>query len=149
MNTLFNTADYTAMVTRVEKLPHNAERLWGKMDSAQMLAHCNEAMKSAVGELKLKRVFIGRLLGKWALKQFIGEKAISKNNPTAKEFRVADKRDFEKEKKELLSYMKRFHEAGEKGATTEPHGFFGKMTQAEWGILQWKHIDHHLRQFGG
>jgi hypothetical protein len=148
MNSLFNSTDYAQMVARIQKFEHNAPRLWGKMDASQMLAHCNGAMKTAVGETRMKRVFIGRILGKWAKKSFVGEKAISKNNPTAKEFLIVDKRDFEKEKAELLNYVKRFHEAGEKGAPTYPHGFFGQMTQAEWGILQWKHLDHHLRQFG-
>jgi hypothetical protein len=147
MNTLFNAKDYDEMLVRIDKFQHNSERLWGKMDAAQMLAHCNEAMKTAVGETKIKRVFIGRILGGWAKKQFL-TKPIGKNSPTAKEFVVANKRDFDKEKTELLSYMKRFHEGGEKGTTTHPHGFFGQMTASEWGVLQWKHLDHHLRQFG-
>jgi hypothetical protein len=28
------------------------------------------------------------------------------------------------------------------------HFIFGAMTMEQWNALQWKHIDHHLRQFG-
>jgi len=42
----------------------------------------------------------------------------------------------------------RFASAGKAGCTTHPHTFFGRMTADEWGILMYKHIDHHLQQFG-
>lgn len=148
MNSLFNADDYAGLVARIEKMPHNAERLWGKMDASQMLAHCNEAMKTALGDMVLKPLFIGKILGGWAKRRFLSEKPLSKGSPTAKEFLMTDKKEFEKEKQQLLVYVKRFHEAGEKGVTKHPHGFFGKMTPSEWGMLQWKHLDHHLRQFG-
>jgi hypothetical protein len=78
----------------------------------------------------------------------VSEKPLGKSSPTAKEFIITDKREFDKEKAELLELIKRFHEGGEKGATTFPHSFFGEMTPHEWGFTQWKHLDHHLRQFG-
>ena len=28
------------------------------------------------------------------------------------------------------------------------HPFFGPLTNGEWNALQWKHIKHHLKQFG-
>lgn len=28
------------------------------------------------------------------------------------------------------------------------HPFFGKMSAREWGLIGYKHTDHHLRQFG-
>ena len=42
----------------------------------------------------------------------------------------------------------RFAAAGPKGCTTHPHSFFGPLTPDEWAILMYKHLDHHLRQFG-
>jgi len=38
--------------------------------------------------------------------------------------------------------------AGPAGCTKHPHSFFGKLTPEEWAILSYKHLDHHLRQFG-
>src|SRR5665213_1786182 len=98
MNSLFNTDDYSKIMSRIEKLPHNAPALWGKMDVSQMLAHCNGAMKVAIGDVKLKRLFIGKLIGKMAKKGFLSEKPLGKNSPTAKSFIITDQREFEKEK---------------------------------------------------
>jgi transposase InsO family protein len=42
----------------------------------------------------------------------------------------------------------RFVAAGPKSCTTHPHSFFGPLTPEEWAILMYKHLDHHLRQFG-
>ncbi len=148
MKSLFDANDYAEIVSRIEKFQPNSPRLWGKMDASQMLAHCNGAMKIAVGDMKLKRIFIGRLLGGIFKKKFLGEKPLDKNSPTAKQIVIIDEREFEKEKAELLSLVKRFHEGGEKKATTHPHSFFGHLTPKEWGTSQWKHLDHHLSQFG-
>jgi hypothetical protein len=148
MNSLFNTNDYNDIKSRIEKFQHNSTRLWGKMEPAQMLAHCNGAMKSAVGDLKFPRSFLGRLIGGMVKKSFVSEKPFSKSSPTAKQLIISDKREFDKEKAELLELVKRFHEGGEKGATTHPHSFFGELTPEQWGFTQWKHLDHHLRQFG-
>ncbi|MFD1127776.1 DUF1569 domain-containing protein [Paenibacillus provencensis] len=31
---------------------------------------------------------------------------------------------------------------------TNPHPFFGKLTSEEWSIGLYKHLDHHLKEFG-
>jgi hypothetical protein len=148
MKTIFNEADYSDLRKRITNLEHSAPALWGKMDVGQMLAHCNGTMKVAVGDLKLDRLFIGRIIGPIAKKGFLSEKPFSKGSPTAKVFVITDKKDFEKEKAELLTLIKRFHDGGENGATKHPHSFFGELTPQQWGETQWKHLDHHLRQFG-
>ena len=51
------------------------------------------------------------------------------------------------EKTKLENLIKEFHGGGLGGATTNPHAFFGKLTKEEWGIVMYKHLDHHLRQF--
>ena len=76
------------------------------------------------------------------------EKPLSKNSPTDPTFVVSDTRDFEKEKARLLAVMQRFHAAGQQAADGRVHSFFGRLTGGEWGVIMWKHLDHHLRQFG-
>ena len=46
------------------------------------------------------------------------------------------------------SSFDRFVNGGPRVCTTHPHPFFGRLTPAEWAIQQYKHLDHHLRQFG-
>ena len=48
----------------------------------------------------------------------------------------------------LLKYIEKFQAGGEEKCTTYPHPFFGKVTPREWSIGMYKHLDHHLRQFG-
>ena len=147
MKTIFNETDYKEMVKRIESIQSSNARQWGKMDVAQMLAHCCYAVQLALGELQLKRSFIGRILGPMIKKSFLSEKPFNKDNPTAPELLMVDKKEFDKEKERLLGLVKKLHEGGEAGATKHPHGFFGKMTPKQWGETQWKHLDHHLRQF--
>jgi hypothetical protein len=52
------------------------------------------------------------------------------------------------ERKHLNALIDRFAKGGPKGCTTHPHFFFGLMTPDAWTILMYKHLDHHLRQFG-
>jgi hypothetical protein len=148
MKTIFNEKDYSELAKRIEAVQPGNARLWGKMDVAQMLAHCSFAVELALGEKILKRSFLGRIIGPMVKKSFLSEKPFHQNSPTAPEFIIVDKKDFEKEKARLLTLLKKLHEAGEAGATKHPHGFFGELTPQQWGETQYKHLDHHLRQFG-
>ena len=67
--------------------------------------------------------------------------------PTAPEFKIANPREFEAEKKALRDLVERFGAGGPSVLTTQPHPFFGPLTAEEWQALQWRHLDHHLRQF--
>lgn len=148
MNTIFNPSDYENIRKRIENLKPDAARQWGKMDSAQMLAHVSETVRMAIGEVKLKRIFLSYIFGPLVKKSYLGPKPFKPGSPTAAEFTIADPRDFEKEKTRLLELVKRLHEGGEAKVTRHPHGFFGELTPEQWGVTQWKHLDHHLRQFG-
>lgn len=136
------------MLSRLERLRPDAARQWGKMTVAQMLAHCQQPLRVATGELPLKRSFIGLLFGRMAKKKLLSPAPWQPGMPTAPEFKVTDARDFAKEKAALLALVKRFGETGPAGLTKAPHPFFGPLTTDEWQALQWRHLDHHLRQFG-
>ena len=106
------------------------------------------ALEVASGQKKIKRVFIGRILGPLFKPNYFNDKPFGKSSPTAPEFVVTDPRDFEKEKARLILEVKQFSSAGEAKCTKEPHAFFGPRTPQQWGIGMYKHLDHHLRQFG-
>ena len=146
MPSLFNSSDNNSVKERINKLTPDNPPLWGKMNVAEMLAHLQRPILVAFGELKLKRGLLGFLFGKIAKKQMLADKPFKKNMPTVKEFKVAAE-DFANEKNILLSCIDRFNE-GPQIITKAAHPFFGKMTLEEWDMLQWKHLDHHLRQFG-
>lgn len=148
MNNLFNQADVSVVLERIKKLTANSQRQWGKMNVAQMLAHCNVSLETAMGRNFIKRVFIGRIIAPFMRSRLLGEKPFGKNSPTDKSYIFRDDHNFEEEKSKTIASVKKFFEGGASQCTTHPHPFFGKFTPGEWAIFQWKHLDHHLRQFG-
>ena len=145
---LFDPAGLETMLTRLRSLRADSGRQWGQMSVAQMLSHCQRPLLVALGELPLKRNLIGLLFGRIAKKQLLSPKPWRTGMPTAPEFRVVDAREFEREKAALSALVQRFGAAGPQGLSTSPHPFFGPLTSDEWQMLQWRHLDHHLRQFG-
>jgi hypothetical protein len=148
MKSFFNPADNDELITRINKLNPDTKPEWGKMKASQMLAHCQVPLKVAIGESKLKRGLMGLLFGKIAKKQLMKAEDFKRNLPTAPSFVVKDERVFEDEKNNLISLVKKVKDKGVASLTVNPHPFFGKLTENEWDTLQWKHLDHHLRQFG-
>ena len=148
MKNLFEKDTVEEVVSRVDKLQLVAQRQWGKMDVAQMMAHCSGAMDMATGELILPRLFIGRVLAPFIKPIYTNEKPFAKNNPTDKKLVVSDQRDFIREQQQLKRKVRQFHEGGEAKCTRNPHPFFGSLTPQEWARGMYKHLDHHLRQFG-
>ena len=63
MKNLFERETIDEVISRIDTLQPAAERQWGKMDVAQMMAHCSAALDMASGKLILPRIFIGRLIG--------------------------------------------------------------------------------------
>jgi hypothetical protein len=145
---LFDREECERILERLARLRPDSPRQWGKMDSAQTLAHCQQTLRVALGDLKLRRGLIGFLFGKMAKRQLMRPEPFKRGLPTAPEFRVADPREFTRERDKLVEFIRRFRDGGPKALIQEPHPFFGPLTDDEWDTLQWKHLDHHLRQFG-
>lgn len=145
---LLAPADLEAVLARVRGLSPTARAQWGKMDAAQMLAHLSIALQAALGDTKVKRGLLGYLLGGLAKGGALGEKPFGKGLPTDKSYVVRDVRDFGKEQAEVVALLRRLAGGGHGAFTTNAHPFFGPLKPTEWDTLMWKHIDHHLRQFG-
>jgi hypothetical protein len=148
MQNLFQPEAAAEVIARIDKLQPTTQHQWGKMDVAQMMAHCSATLDAASGRVVLPRLFIGRILGPFVRPQFTNDKPFSKNGPTHKKLVIADKRDFVREQEQLKTCVQQFHEGGEVQCTKHPHAFFGSLTPQEWATGMYKHLDHHLRQFG-
>lgn len=145
MKTIFDNKGYSQLVERINKLVDSSKPTWGKMNVAQMLGHCCIPLQAA-----LSNNYKGN--GKFLLKLFFkaqlyNDKPYRKNLPTAKQFVITENRDFESEKEKLLLLLSEAHEKGINGNWGD-HPSFGKLTNEQWGNSFFKHIDHHLRQFG-
>lgn len=149
MKSLFNQEDANSFIDRINKLNHQSKPHWGKMNSSQMLAHCTAPLKMAHGEIKSKRGLISLLMGKYFKNKMVNpDTPFTKDLPTDPNFVFSNASDFEAEKQQLISQIKIFSQKGPAGITKQPHSFFGYMTPQEWDVIQSKHLDHHLRQFG-
>lgn len=148
MNNLYNQSDVSGILNRIENLSSNSQRQWGKMNVEQMLSHLNTFLETALDLNSPKRLLIGRILGSFFKSRYISEKRFSMNSRTHKTYIINDIRDFEKEKTKSIELIKLFFDGGISKCTSKPHSFFGNLAPEEWAITQWKHFDHHLRQFG-
>jgi len=148
MKNLFQADAVDEVISRIDKLQPATPRQWGKMDVAQMMAHCSATLDLASGRLVRPRFWIGRLIGPFVRPIFTNDKPFPKNGPTDKKLVISDRRDFSQEREQLTTRIRQFHQGGEAQCTKHPHPFFGAITPLEWSTGMYKHLDHHLRQFG-
>ena len=149
MRNLYEPSDAHEIRERIARLTPESPRQWGKMNAPQALAHCAASMEWAVGDRIPPRMFLASLLGRAIKWKVLGNDApFRRDSPTAPDLVVTDPRNLAAERDRLIALIDRFTTAGRTGCTAHPHSFFGHMTPDEWGILTYKHLDHHLRQFG-
>ena len=148
MKTIFDTDTHKELHERLGRLTPETERQWGKMSPAQMMEHNAVALEMATGQVPMKQAFIGKAIG-WIFKgKFLGEEPFPKNSPTGPTLIIKNEPDFEATRDRLKGLITDFHGLGPGGTDGNIHGFFGPLTGRQWGETQYKHVDHHLRQFG-
>lgn len=147
MKSVFDRETRDELITRINSLNENSKALWGKMNIYQMLTHNAMWQQLMLGNIKSKRVFIGRLFGRAALKNVLKNDApLRKNTPTTPEVTAKEKNgDLEIQRKKWINGIGEYADFSDDEFM---HPFFGKMTRQEVGYFAYKHNDHHLRQFG-
>ncbi len=148
MKSIYKTDHNQELITRINKLTPESKALWGKMNAAQMLSHCQAPMDVAFGDMNLKANFFMQLLGRMFKNKILNSAEFKKDSPTAPAFIRNNECDFEQSKADLIKKINRFSELGEKAIKTTKHPFFGEMTLEEWDRLQSMHLEHHMKQFG-
>lgn len=149
MKDLFTREGANKMIARINELDTSSTPLWGKMNVAQMLAHCNVTYELVYTDLHPKPTGIKKwLIKKFAKPMVVGTKPYAKNSRTAPMFIVVDEKEFGKEKARLIEHIVKTQELGaEHFDQLESHAF-GPLSSQEWDNLFSKHLDHHLQQFG-
>ncbi|ESU28792.1 hypothetical protein FLJC2902T_13890 [Flavobacterium limnosediminis JC2902] len=148
MESLFTADGNQNIINRINKLKPTSLSHWGKMTVDQMMSHCIGPLDVVYGDLHLKMNPIMALLGRYVIKgKLLKAAQFQKDSPTAPAFIRKGSYDFEATRAELIEKVQKFTQ-GPQVIKTNKHPFFGPMTNEEWDNLQWKHLDHHLRQFG-
>lgn len=146
MKSLLDRESFNEIKDRLTKLTEDSERQWGKMTPGQMARHCQAPLEIMLqkNDYGVKPNWLINLLFK---RSMYNDKPWRKNLPTAPSFRITDDRDFAVEKAKLVDLI---DEIGTKLDKEDwgKHPAFGKLTTRQWGQMQYKHLDHHLRQFG-
>lgn len=134
---------------RINKLTPNSQPLWGKMSVAQMLAHCCVPYEMVYTDKHPKPgFFMGFILKNFIKKAVVSDKPYAKNLKTAPAFLVSDEKDFEAEKKRLIDYINETQVLGAYIFDGKVSLSFGPLSDNEWNNMFYKHLDHHLKQFG-
>lgn len=138
------------MIARINTLTPESERRWGKMDIAKMLAHCCVTYEMVYEPDKHPKpnFIFGFILKTFVKKTVTGEKPFKKNNPTGPQFIIKSDRDFETEKARLIAFVEKTQQLGEAEFDGKVSTSFGRLTKTEWSNMLYKHLDHHLTQFG-
>ena len=144
MKSIFDKATIEELIHRINSLNENAKPLWGKMNAAQMLRHCTMWDEMALGKKTYKQGWLGKLVGKFALKDMMKDEPMKKNMPTVPSFKITDKVDFLKEQQKWIALLNEYQYLKINGFV---HPFFGQLTKEQVGYMAYKHIDHHLKQF--
>lgn len=147
---IFTTPVIDGVIDRINKLTPSTTPQWGKMTVDQMLAHCCVAYELEYESDKHPKP--GALM-KLILKMLVKNKVVSEapykhNSGTAPAFIITGARDFDAEKARLISYIKHTQQLGESTFDGKTSHSFGPLSITEWNNLFYKHLNHHLTQFG-
>jgi hypothetical protein len=134
---------------RISMLTENSPRKWGKMTASQMLKHCDLVLKVALRKVELPAVnILFKTIGAATkIEMQVFNNGIPRNMPTFQKLIVNFECDFDESKTNLLNTLNEFRTASEKKDLPNRHRLFGTMTEKDWGFLEYKHLDHHLKQF--
>lgn len=146
MKSVLIASDRSDLIQRIEKLNKDNKAVWGKMNLSQMLRHCILCEELYLGNLQVKRSFLGRIVGQLAIKSILKNDApLKKNAPTNPAFQISEvSGDIEEDKAKWIDLVKQYENYSK---PVFVHWFFGKMTKEQVGQFAFKHADHHLRQF--
>ncbi|TKB97812.1 DUF1569 domain-containing protein [Pedobacter cryophilus] len=149
MKNVFQLSDKNEILERINKLTPNTQRKWGKMEVAQMLAHLNVSYEMIYEDKHPKPNAFMKLILKLLVKNMVvNEKPYKHNSKTAPAFIIKDDKDFETEKKRLIDFVNKTQELGEAYFDGKESHSFGALNKTEWNNMLYKHLDHHLTQFG-
>jgi hypothetical protein len=144
MKTLYEESVRKDTISRINRITPDTNPGWGEMDASQMMEHSSRTFAFATGKTKPARTILGYMMGPF----YYNDKLFGQNSPTADSFKVNGVYEFDATKKRLIQLVTELQLGGPLKATTHPSPFYGRLSPEQHGYGQFKHIDHHLKQFG-
>lgn len=147
---LFLSPSVKIMEVRINLLQNQSKALWGEMTVAQMLAHCS-VVYDIIFDKKIQKQFflVSCYLQLFVKPKVLNNKEFEKHMPIRhQKLKINDVRDFEIEKTKLIKHLHKIQQLGDIYFSNRNHINLGKLSIEEWNLFFYKHLDHHLRQFG-
>lgn len=149
MKSLYDPNIYQECLDRLAEITPETKPQWGQMTAAQMMSHCSEIQEVSNGKELKGTPFIVKLFSGFIKKMVFNNKPYPKNTKTHPQYQMKGlSKDFDVEKKRLLDTLEKFHNEDPAVAAEIEHAMFGKVPRDQKGWGTYKHLDHHLTQFG-
>lgn len=146
---IFDNKVSQELIGRIDKLDPQKQPSWGKMSVDQMLAHCNVTYELVYESKHPKAVGFKKFILKLLVKNLVvNDKPFKRSSQTAHEFVMKGSKDFDVEKARLIEHIQKTEKLGESHFHNKESHSFGPLTSGEWNNMFYKHLDHHLSQFG-
>jgi hypothetical protein len=138
------------LVERINRLSSDSKPIWGTMNAGQMLAHCNVTYRYVYEPEQFKPTppIFKLILKLFVKKTVVNEKQYKQGSPTGPDFKVTPDQNFDAEKEKLIGFLQKTQALGATHFEGKTSHSFGALTATEWNNMFYKHLDHHLRQFG-
>jgi hypothetical protein len=146
---IFTVEVANEIINKINLLTPVTQPKWGKMSVAQMLAHCNVSYEMVYTDIHPKQnPFVKLILKAFVKKKVVGEAPYEQNSKTAPQFIIKETKDFVKEQFRLIDYIGKTQQLGESYFDGKESHSFGTLNKMEWNNMLYKHLQHHLTQFG-
>lgn len=146
---IFTESVAEGVIDRINQLTASTQPKWGKMSVDQMLAHCNVTYEMVYEDKHPKPNTFVRFILKLLVKgKVVSEEPYQQNGQTAPQFIMKGDKDFDVEKNRLINFIKKTQELGEGHFEGKESHSFGALNKTEWNNMFYKHLNHHLTQFG-
>lgn len=143
--TIYDSVRRDELAQRLDRLTATARPRWGRMDAGRMVCHLLEAFRMPSGALRIRRRFVPlRALVRWLM---LYKVPFPKGAPTDRALLTRSAATWEDDRAALRAAIVSATEPSP-DAPRGDHPIFGEMSVRDWGVLMYKHTDHHLRQFG-
>ena len=146
---IFSKNETDKVIQRINNLTPGTPPAWGTMSVAQMLAHCNVTYEMMYENIHKKPNAFMKIILKALVKNIVvSDKPYKRNSKTAPQFIIKETKDFAIEKQRLIDYINKTQQLGAANFDNKESHSFGALTKTEWNNMLYKHLDHHLSQFG-
>jgi hypothetical protein len=146
MKTIWNDTDRRELEERLNRLTPDTRPQWGKFTAPQLVVHLADSLHMALGELPVASKNLP--IRYPPLKQlFLYVLPFPKGVPTSPELIARAPGPWDAGVAEIRTLLMQM-------ATRDPnvewpdHPAFGRMRRKDWGVLVYRHMAHHFRQFG-